>query len=152
MAALLTFCFISLLRYSELKSPNNIKACNTEDVHSTVLPMDELSDLVFKTNWNGNMRFIFRRVVIVLTGNRRQYFENSPKDSESRMPNETNVSLHGAILSAAWPDLYQNAMTTLRTILLGSLDYLSDAHKLLDPTYRCLLTKFFRIKMCIDEL
>jgi hypothetical protein len=54
MAALSTFSFISLLRYSELKSPNNTKACNTEDVHSTVLPIDELSDLISlqgKSTW-----------------------------------------------------------------------------------------------------
>ncbi|KAL5667484.1 hypothetical protein ACJX0J_019705, partial [Zea mays] len=34
----------------------------------------------------------FRRVVVVLTGNRRQYFKNSPQDSESRMPNETKYT------------------------------------------------------------
>jgi hypothetical protein len=39
MIALLTYSFISLLRYFELKSPNNINACTTEDVHSTVLPI-----------------------------------------------------------------------------------------------------------------
>jgi hypothetical protein len=39
-------------------------------------------------------------VIIVLTGNRRQYFEKSPKGLESiGMPNETNVSLHGSIVS-----------------------------------------------------